>query len=541
MSDYYYIKYGGVTVDNASGISHQQLIKAKDSFMFQVPNFYNENFETWEARINGDIELWDSTGADTLKCKGYVDSVIGTNPLTITCYGDMGKLAWWMITEEQSKLYYHKLYVNGTPPTSGDKYFKGQPYPQAYYEHDFGDWTSSGASTWRSNVDHGVSIYMSDNGDYINRTGLDSSGHSIEFYINCGDASADFEVLFEKANSDQCFKFFSDSGNFRFQSGAANTNCGAIVGGTWYHIDIVWRVSVDEVDCDVDSVSKVSAEAFINNGNVDEIKFIRTDATNSVHLDGIGYSGDTEYTYGDNNTAYYPELQLLDVDGNDPNLTDDTYDHDDTLPKYAIISDNTLSTNEKADNLSTANSNSSGENTETNTHAATHSSDGAFWELTNLDPTVDQLKVWLAIDLEDENILDSSYITNIKIELDGKIGVKAGETKPIVFDIYWSANSTLNTSTDVLLASVSKKNTGALWKYQGFGFSKSRPFILSEADNDNETYFIKAVGEWTEGYLFIYQRELYNGDARIYIDHFSVDIEYETATFDQINMKILAL
>ena len=544
MGDNYYIKYDGSTVENAVNIKYSQLLSAKDKFSFTLPNNYSRVFSTWDGRIEDDVELWDSTGTDYMVCKGVIDTVSDTDPITIGCLGEIDKLSWKIVNEESAKMNLDVVKVSGTPPSSADDYVHGVPTASSEY----GNWTNDGGTIDESYGDRYNVLKLNTITKKISRDGLADAAGTIEFWFRVGVKILNhWSVKFEDDADNVIGSFEFNAGN-PIKANGNNWYIGCNV-NEWYRVKIVWSEIGNAVeftiwDEDANQLDLDQYAMLVGAAAVDEIIF-RNDALIPVGLSGIGYTEDDDYTLGDNLTPVKPVINCVteEDDAPDPGWSDAQWKYDAGVQRWGIISDATRGTNTEtlqSENTSTAT------NTLliTGTHADTQSEDGSFWKCL-MDDSSQHMTIRTDLLIQNDNIPVTNKITKISYSISIKMEyADIANYENMAVDIYWSKDNSLSTSTDYLIGTITLQDLGA-GKYQTFLRDENAHWItVSDEDNTAETYLAKIGGEWSGGYIFIYQRSVTDVDEAgvglvVSVDYINVVIEHESSTFDEINEKIL--
>jgi len=222
------------------------------------------------------------------------------------------------------------------------------------YEGSTG-WTDDGTSPSPDfHKGHAGVKYYDEDGEEKKQTGLNGTSEVLSFWLLVDNAACDFTVWFDDTGNSEICSLHNNGGNFQFQSGDGNTDCGAITANQWYWCKITYVQATNDVSFHLDGVAKVTTENGKVGNNVDDV-YIQKTATDGHTLyidapilgisngDGLS-SGDNEeptggiacYTAGIRNgdyfmTGYNTKMVLLSLSLKIPNLTIDV---DPNFDKY---------------------------------------------------------------------------------------------------------------------------------------------------------------------------------------------------------------
>jgi len=107
-----YAYYGEAEVADARNFKIQLVMNGKDKASFTLPNKHQKQYNTWKARHNTYIEIWERS-TDKLFFAGWIKSMNMKDPMTVYCIGYLDAMDWYPITEENSKMIVDQGAVSG--------------------------------------------------------------------------------------------------------------------------------------------------------------------------------------------------------------------------------------------------------------------------------------------------------------------------------------------------------------------------------------------------------------------------------------------
>ena len=114
-----YAKYDNsgtwTVISGARDIKVTRAMNYKDDCKFMLPNYFNEVYSTWEARIDTGIQIWIDTDTDFLIFEGQITHVITGDPIEIKCSGILDKLDWYGIPEGSTKFKLDEVVIKSVP------------------------------------------------------------------------------------------------------------------------------------------------------------------------------------------------------------------------------------------------------------------------------------------------------------------------------------------------------------------------------------------------------------------------------------------
>lgn len=546
---HYYAKYNNSVITGATNFLKVTLIKGKDTCSFTLPNNYNEHYETWLGRMNQEVIVYTSSD-DSVIFRGVIKRVQNDNPLQIHLVSEVDRMTWYTIPDNSGNTIIDEVQLSNDP-TDLPAYYTGS-----------GTWTTNNLYTIRD-----TNTYFSDHADvyclheatsYVQRTGLDDAEGYFEFYLAVATTSVDndFTIYVEDSAGNDIVRLHDDvgggnAGDLMCTTGDGTTSIQDLgEDRTFYHIKIYYSVDTtglidDVVSVWVDGNLEVDGETSISNNHnkMDKLRFTNDDAFD-IYIDAPAYDADSGYDVGDNLVASYGDIKCVtgDEDSIDPGWSTDQWTIDKEPVRYALISDNTFTT--QSVNFVRSGAWSGNEDSTEGAQADTETDNDQSWELLKDDPT--GFAGYLPITINGSTIPKTNYITSVGVTIKGATGCtfNLNVKEWIRLHIYWSKNSVFSSSEAILLKSV----TGYQGAFLAGGYRKStfacmsdyHIWHLSKEDNDDEKWFSKGAVNWEGGYLhFRVEDENKNPVSMgLKIFYAQIVVGYNTNDAEAVNRKI---